>query len=247
MEFICAANWKMNQDIELTRQFLSHFFKQVSPTDQKHFMFFPPALLAAEFSKYKDEENFVWGAQNFYYESHGAYTGENSPELYKKMGAQVMLIGHSERRVLFNESDSLISKKIQATTQLGLIPMLCVGETWEERKAGKAGNVIHSQIRKALDGKPKPSNLIVAYEPVWAIGTGQVAEVKDVAEMHSFIKKEIGYETRVLYGGSVKAENAKDLAAIKDVDGFLIGGASLKLESLLQIFNGLKANRVNGQ
>lgn len=239
MEFICAANWKMNQDVELTRRFLKSFFKNISHADLKHFMFFPPALLVSEFAQY-EEDNFRWGAQNFYFEDQGAYTGENSPELYKQLGAQVMLIGHSERRSLFGEKDSEIYKKIQKCVELGLTPLLCVGETEQERQQGQAGKVIHEQLKRALGGNSKPDNLIVAYEPVWAIGTGKVAEPKDVEQMHAFIKKEIGSDTRVLYGGSVKPENASEIFAMKSVDGFLIGGASLKWESLQKIFNAMK-------
>lgn len=240
MEFICAANWKMNQDVDQTRGFLNEFFEKVTPGDLNSFMFFPPALLASEFSKFNDSD-LKWGAQNFHLENTGAFTGENSPQLYKKMGAQVMLIGHSERRSLFGETDLQINKKIQKCVELGLIPMLCVGETLAEREAGKAEEVVNAQLTEALQGFPQPQNLIVAYEPVWAIGTGKVAEVSDVKTMHDFIKVVVGQNTFVLYGGSVKPENAKELSAVENVNGFLIGGASLKCESLLQIFNAVKA------
>lgn len=231
----------MNQDVESSRQFLEEFFKQVSPEEVSRFMIFPPALLASEFTRYNDK-GLLWGAQNFYAENSGAFTGENSPELYQKLGAQVMLIGHSERRALFSETDELLKLKLQKCVELGLRPVLCVGETLEEREAGVAEEVVKRQLRQALGSEAQPANLVVAYEPVWAIGTGKVASISDVQSMHEFIKTLVGASTPILYGGSVKPENAGELFALESVNGFLIGGASLKCESLLSIFSEMKAN-----
>lgn len=235
----------MNHNVESSRQFLESFFNQISNDDLKRFMFFPPALLAQEFAQYS-AKGLRWGAQNFYAAEEGAFTGENSPRLYQQMGAEVMLIGHSERRSLFAETDGQIQQKIEKCTELNLVPVLCVGETLEQRQAGDAEVVIKSQLLNALgasiteEGLKIPASLVIAYEPVWAIGTGQVASVDDVKKMHDFIKDFAGSNTPVLYGGSVKPENAAELFAIESVNGFLIGGASLKCESLLSIFNIMK-------
>ncbi len=238
MEFICAANWKMNQDVSSSRQFLVDFFNQVSPQDVERFMFFPPALLSYEFEAH-NSKGLLWGAQNFYAENSGAFTGENSPELYKKLGAKVMLIGHSERRAVFSETNAMIKSKVKKCVELGLRPVLCVGETLAERESGQAESVVKQQLAEAL-GEKGPKDLVIAYEPVWAIGTGKVASVSDVQSMHGYIKTLVGQSTPILYGGSVKPENAGELFALESVNGFLIGGASLKCESLLSIFSEMK-------
>lgn len=239
MKFICAANWKMNLSYKEAQDFLYELEKNKKIFLDSHpgmglrssLSIFPQAVHASLFHNIK---NINWGAQDFYFESSGAFTGQNSPEVYKELGANMMLIGHSERRTLFAETDESISKKILKCEALNLIPMLCIGETLEERNANKTLDVLKKQLQAAFATQPK--NLIVAYEPVWAIGTGQTASSEDVKNTHDFIKELVGQDTPVLYGGSVKPENAKELSSLKNVNGFLIGGASLKVQSFLAIY-----------
>lgn len=255
--FICAANWKMNLSFAETHSFLQKISKQIEERlekinksvvsdkvvknkalDQKlksPFCIFPQAVQA---SLFKGISNLNWGAQDFYFESSGAFTGQNSPDLYKELGANIMLIGHSERRTLFNETNLNIAKKIGKCLEMDMIPMLCIGETIEDRKKNETLKVIEDQLKGAL-GKSLdvPETLIVAYEPVWAIGTGLTAKSEDVADVHKYIKSLLNQGTPILYGGSVKPENAKELSLVDNVDGFLIGGASLKVDSLLSIYD----------
>lgn len=249
LEFICAANWKMNLSYKQAQQFLLEFSKhsvelhepsQASTNSsfpsfaklRSPFCFFPQAIHA---SLFQSDDRLNWGAQDFYFETDGAFTGQNSPDVFKELGANVMLIGHSERRTLFHESHQMIAQKIKKCVELKLTPMLCIGETLNERESGKTLQILEQQLQSAF--AELPENLIVAYEPVWAIGTGKTASGQDVQSAHSFIKKLLGPKTPVLYGGSVKPENAKELSSLDSVNGFLIGGASLKVESLLSIYN----------
>lgn len=245
-KYICAANWKMNLSYEKAKDFVSMLNEKVS-TGSVHCQMeggilksslcvFPQAVQATLF---KDVSNLSWGAQDFYFENDGAFTGQNSPEIYKELGADIMLIGHSERRSLFNETNAFIKKKIEKCKSLDLVPMLCVGETLEEKKAGKTLDVLKKQLEEVLpmdNGMYSgDQQIIIAYEPVWAIGSGLTADTKDIEEAHGFVKSLMGESTNVLYGGSVRPENAKELSSDKNVDGFLIGGASLKLDSFLAI------------
>ncbi len=248
MNFICAANWKMNLSFKEAQSFLKEFLEKTQNIDsfknsnskstmnsdiglKSDFCIFPQALHASLFSEIK---NLNWGAQDFYFESSGAFTGQNSPDLFKELGANIMLIGHSERRTLFHETELQISKKIKKCLDLNLIPMLCVGETLDQRKSNQTLDVIKTQLKSAFVPNSK---MIIAYEPVWAIGTGLTAQPSDVKLVHDFIKTIVGEATPVLYGGSVKPENAKELSMIPSVNGFLIGGASLKVDSFLSIYN----------
>lgn len=202
-------------------------FKLRSP-----FCFFPQAVHA---SLFENLSAVNWGAQDFYFESYGAFTGQNSPEVFQELGANMMLVGHSERRTLFAETDDMIHNKLLKCQSLGLIPMLCVGETYLERNKKQTLQVLEQQLQKVLK-HVSLKHLMVAYEPVWAIGSGLTASVEDVEEAHGFIKNLLGFDIPVLYGGSVKPDNAQQLSSLKSVDGFLIGGASLKVESLLSIY-----------
>ena len=186
---------------------------------------------------------FEWGAQNCFSEDKGAFTGENSPAQIKELGAGWCLVGHSERRHLFGETDEAIAKKIQRFQQLSLTPLFCVGELLNDREAGKTLEILKTQLANGLSLADKAKPLVIAYEPVWAIGTGKVAGPDQVREAHAFLREEVsrlGFPASValLYGGSVKPENAKSLISIPNVDGFLVGGASLEVESFLAIARG---------
>jgi triosephosphate isomerase (TIM) len=184
-------------------------------------------------------------SQNFYFEKNGAYTGEVSPDMIKEAGCKYAIVGHSERRQLFGETDELINKKILAALENDILAILCVGETGEQRKVGETHKIIKSQINKALDGLDdrQLKDIIIAYEPVWAIGTGENATVGQAAEIHSLIRKIVaekyqGNENKplsILYGGSVTPQNSRELLQNDEIDGALVGGASLNIDSFCDI------------
>ena len=177
------------------------------------------------------------GAENCYYEQKGAFTGEISPNMIKSAGATYCIIGHSERRHILGETDEIINKKIKCALSSGLKVIFCVGETLEEKPKFKS--IIKTQILKGLEDITDFSNVIVAYEPVWAIGTGKVATIDDITKVHSYIKmvvnEKFGFDPKILYGGSVKPSNSAEILALDDVDGVLIGGASLKAQDFVEI------------
>lgn len=238
---ICAGNWKLNKSPKESAEFLSELMEAVSVEDLKSFIVFPPASNWFVFSA---QEKIKWGAQNTYCESSGAFTGENSPQTLKEMKGQFSLVGHSERRHIFLESDDLIAKKVKSLQVYGIIPMLCVGETLSEREAGQTENVIKRQLESVLNVIPKGSALYLAYEPVWAIGTGKVASPEQARQAHEFLRNILrdawgegpAQAVPILYGGSVKPDNAKELGMQNDIDGFLIGGASLTVDNFTGIF-----------
>lgn len=184
-------------------------------------------------------------SQNFYFEKNGAYTGEVSPEMIKEAGCKYAILGHSERRQLFGETDELINKKVLGALENDILVILCVGETGEQRTAGETHNIIESQVNKALDGldNQQLENIVIAYEPVWAIGTGENATIGQAAEIHGLIRKIVagkykGNETKpltILYGGSVTPQNCQELLQNDEIDGALVGGASLNIDSFCDI------------
>ena len=191
--------------------------------------------------------NIKIGAQNMHWEESGAYTGEVSGEMLKCIGVEYVIIGHSERRQYFNETDETVNKKVKAALRNDLKPIVCVGETLEQREAGKTEEVITSQTKLALEGltEEQVQNTIIAYEPIWAIGTGKTATAEDannsIKDIRNEIRKNYGQNiaenVRIQYGGSVKASNAKELFSTSDIDGGLVGGASLKVEEFANIVN----------
>ncbi len=259
---LIAANWKMHKTPGETKEFfqalgplLQALEKNLaaSTVDNIEVLVCPPALclLTAIEAKSAMQSSLVnskmagqiqIGVQNVYAEAKGAFTGENSAEVAKSMGANYVLVGHSERRTLFGESNALLNNKMKYLQGVGLKSILCIGETLAERDGGKTNLVLKTQLQEVLQGVAASGDLVVAYEPVWAIGTGRVASVQQVAESHQFIfqtLKELGYsaDVRIQYGGSVKPDNAKELIQIPHVDGFLIGGASLDATSFAKIIS----------
>lgn len=238
MKKIIAGNWKMFKNPEQTRAFLKSWKSQAVSVSNE-VVFFPPTLCLEAAAQMLSGTPYRWGCQNAYFQTQGAFTGENSPQVVKEMGGHYILLGHSERRQFFAETDELIAKKAQVAQSLDLIAMVCIGETLEQRDQNKTNSVLASQLANCLSYKPLAKNLVIAYEPVWAIGTGRVAQPEQVAEAHALIKGvlgTLGLETvPVLYGGSVKADNCAKLAGLPGVDGFLVGGASLEVESFLPI------------
>ncbi len=238
---IFAANWKLFKSPKETREFLVHW-GEVFQASENEVIFFPSAIsleaasLAIQNLKVKYALHF--GMQNSYFQAQGAFTGENSAAMLQQLGGKYVLIGHSERRQLFAEKNELLANKVNYTHSLGLVPMLCVGETLEERESGKTKDILRVQLTEGLLKADKLKPLVVAYEPVWAIGTGKVATSEQVQETHKDvfeILQSLGFTAPILYGGSVKPDNAAALIRIPHVDGFLVGGASLEVASFQKI------------
>jgi triosephosphate isomerase (TIM) len=242
MSRIVAANWKMNLDLTEAR----HLYADLAEAMPLHpgitMIVFPPTTALAALAEARDRIGGPpLGGQNCHPEPRGAFTGEVSAELIKDAGAEYVLVGHSERRRLFCESDQIVRSKLGAAWRAGLTPLLCIGETLAERERHETRSVVARQLQRALEGAPARSSLLVAYEPVWAIGTGLVATTEQVVEAHGWVREELSGlgrgegRTPVLYGGSVDPKNASKLAALSEVDGFLVGGASLNAPSFLAI------------
>lgn len=238
MKKIFAANWKLYKTPKEARDFFVNLLPRVGETSGE-LVFFPSTICLESTSNSLKGSKVQWGAQNCYSKLQGAFTGETSAQVVKELGGSYVLIGHSERRSLFGESDALIADKVEAAQSVNLIPMLCIGETLDEREAGTTTSVLQRQLQQNLAKAHKNGALVVAYEPVWAIGTGKVASPEQVAETHKAIAnilEEMGFKnTNILYGGSVKPENAASLISLQHVGGFLIGGASLEVESFIRI------------
>jgi triosephosphate isomerase (TIM) len=232
---IYAANWKMNHGLAATRAFAERFNATVRPAEGRELWFFPPAVsLAAAVASFGGRPDARVGAQNVYWPPRGAFTGETSVALAAEAGARGALVGHSERRHIFGETDAETARKLHALLEAELTPMLCVGELLSEREDGQTETVVRRQLRVALEGHgPQAlSRLMVAYEPVWAIGTGRNATPADAAAVHRVIRTELAAlgvpaGVPVLYGGSVNAGNVLALLAEDELDGVLVGGASL--------------------
>ncbi|MEK6553690.1 MAG: triose-phosphate isomerase [Bdellovibrionota bacterium] len=243
---IAAANWKM---YKTPQEAEAYFEEWEAPESKAEVVFFPSTILLDTVSMEISGGNVHFGAQNIHFEKEGAFTGETSPETVKSMGAQYALIGHSERRTLFGETNEITAKKVQAAQAAGLTPMLCIGETLAEREAGKTLDVVKKQLNEGLSTLDAKKPFVLAYEPVWAIGTGKVATPLEAEEVHAQIRahlaevlsKAISDTTPILYGGSVKPNNADELSQRPNIDGFLVGGASLKPEEFMQITDSLQA------
>jgi len=235
---VLAGNWKMNHGPAETARFFGEFLAVWQPRDDRSVVFFPPALsFAAAREATRGRPDILLGVQNVYWEAGGAFTGETSAGMAADAGASLVLIGHSERRWVFGETTEQTVRKVRAVLDAGLVPVLCVGEKIEERRAGREQPVVQAQLAPVIDtvSRDEARSLVVAYEPVWAIGTGVNATPGDAGAMHRFIRRTLaehyGHETGgaipILYGGSVKADNAAELLSVGDVDGVLVGGASL--------------------
>lgn len=233
-----AANWKMNKTREEVKQFFSSFLQKDLPSDREILFAASPTLLYTLSSAVKGSGIFC-AAQNMFHEEHGAFTGETSPVQITNAGCTHVLIGHSERRHLFSEGNEVLNKKLHAAQQFNLTPIYCVGETIDERKAGKAEEAVLGQLNTGLKGLDNDfiESVIIAYEPVWAIGTGYNATPEQAEAMHALIRKHVPNSTRILYGGSVNTSNAQSLIDQESIDGFLVGGASLDPEEFRTILS----------
>jgi triosephosphate isomerase len=232
---VFAANWKMHHGPAAARDFIARFAGQVSPAPGRALWFFPPASsIPAVAEALSERPDVRVGAQNVHWEAKGAFTGETSVAIAREAGASGALVGHSERRHVFGETDDEVRRKVAALLAAGLTPMLCVGEKLEQREAGETEAVVRRQLDAALAGLDAEGlgRIIIAYEPVWAIGTGRNATPADAAAVHRVIRADLaarGAAGRVpiLYGGSVNPANALALLAEEELDGVLVGGASL--------------------
>jgi len=242
---VIAGNWKMHMNLHQSQKLVSEIINGLGKDSRSEVIVCPPFTSLSEVSSLLKGTQVKLGAQNMFYEENGAYTAEISADMLKSVGCEYVILGHSERRVIFNESNELINKKVKAALSKGLKPIFCIGELLEQRENGQTMNVISMQVEKGLEGiaAEQMKNIIIAYEPVWAIGTGKTATPEQAQEVHSFIRELVvkKYSTSVAenliiqYGGSVKPDNSGELLSQKDIDGALVGGACLKADSFLSI------------
>lgn len=242
---LIAANWKMYKTPAEAKAFVEAFLPLVAGHTRDEIALFPSPVLLPTVTAACNGSNVAVGAQNIHFAEEGAYTGETSIAQLKAVGGTCTLIGHSERRQYFAETDEIVNKKLLAALKNGILPVVCVGEVLEEREAGKTADVLKTQVTGAFAGitpeMAKP--IVIAYEPVWAIGTGKTATPEMAADAHKIIRTEvakllgpeIANNMRILYGGSVKPENATALIGQEEIDGALVGGASLKPDSFEKI------------
>ncbi|MBV2092368.1 MAG: triose-phosphate isomerase [Candidatus Thiodiazotropha sp. (ex Ctena orbiculata)] len=241
---LVAGNWKMNGSLESVRSLLDGIKEGVGAVTNAEVAVCPTAIFIPEAQQRLDGTDIAWGGQDLSTETSGAYTGEVAASMLNDFACKYVIVGHSERRTYHNESDELVAKKFATARAAGLAPILCVGETLEERESGVTNEVVARQLNAVieLEGVAALADGVIAYEPVWAIGTGKTATPEQAQEVHAFIRSlvaeksaEVAEGVRILYGGSMKPGNAKELIGKADIDGGLIGGASLAAEDFLGI------------
>lgn len=242
---IIAGNWKMNKTIAEAKSFVQEVKGLVPDSSKVDSVVCAPALFLDCLVDNASGSDLKIGAQNMHFEDNGAFTGETSPLALKDLDVTYVIIGHSERREMFAETDETVNKKTHAAFKHSLVPIVCCGETLEEREAGKTNDIVSGQVRKALDGlsEDQVRNTVIAYEPIWAIGTGKSSSAAEANETCAYIRtviadkfsQESADAVRIQYGGSVKPENIKEYLGQSDIDGALVGGASLDHQSFLQL------------
>ncbi|KMY51769.1 triose-phosphate isomerase [Peribacillus loiseleuriae] len=247
---IIAGNWKMNKTLSEAKSFIEEVKTLVPSSDKVDSVVCAPALFLDQLVTAAKGTEVKIGAQNMHFEENGAFTGEISPVALSDIGVNYVVIGHSERREMFNETDESVNKKALAAFKHNLVPIVCCGETLEERESGKTNDLVGDQIAKALEGmtEEQVQNTVIAYEPIWAIGTGKSSTAQDANEVCAHIRSVVASQfskntadaVRIQYGGSVKPENIKEYMAQSDIDGALVGGASLEPNSFLQLLEGGK-------
>jgi triosephosphate isomerase (TIM) len=242
-----AGNWKMNLNREESLELAKAIVRQAPDPDRVDVLVAPPFTSLAIVREALGSAPIFLAAQNVHWEAHGAFTGEVSPPMLVEAGCTHVILGHSERRSLFGETNEMIDRKAESACKFGLTPIICIGETLKEREDNRTTEVIEDQLLRSLrnfrDRKMLPPAVLLAYEPVWAIGTGKTATPEQAQEVHGQIRKWVAGQfdaktaetVRILYGGSVKPDNIKELMAMPDVDGALVGGASLKASSFVPI------------
>ena len=240
-----VGNWKMNLSLKDAVKLAEEIKSSAEKMDNTDIGICPPSIFLSDVGKIVNGSNVILGAQNIHFEDNGAFTGEISGLMIKDVGCTHTILGHSERRHLFGETDEFINKKLKRCFDIDILPVFCVGETLDEREDGKTNHVIENQLKNGLNdiNAENAEKLTIAYEPVWAIGTGKTASPEQANEVHEFIREFLGkkYDANIAsdiviqYGGSVKPDNIKDLLMQKDIDGALVGGASLKSDSFLKM------------
>ncbi|MFC1770558.1 triose-phosphate isomerase [Candidatus Margulisiibacteriota bacterium] len=248
---IIAGNWKMNKSLAEAEELVRVFKNKLGFIKKPEVILCPPFMSLEKVNQIIKGTELLLGAQNMHFEVSGAYTGEISAGMLQSVGCSYVILGHSERRAYFSETDDFINKKLKTAFSAGLKPIVCVGESLDDREAGRQEEIVGAQLEGSLAGisgdiRDNKNEIIIAYEPVWAIGTGKVATPEQAQEMHSFIRQklsvmfgqELSVKIRILYGGSVKPGNVASLACQQDIDGALVGGASLDAES----FEGIVKN-----
>ena len=241
---LVAGNWKMNGSLESIRALLQGIKDGAAAVAAVELAVFPPFVYLGTVEQQLSGTSIAWGTQNLSEQAAGAFTGAVAGSMLQAFHCTYVIIGHSERRTLYGESDALVAKKVAAARKLGIKPVLCIGETLEERDQGITESVVDRQLQAVLDveGIAAFNDTVIAYEPVWAIGTGRTATPQQAQDVHAFIRAKlakldaaVAAKTRILYGGSMNAANAAELLAMPDIDGGLIGGASLKPADFLTI------------
>ncbi len=244
-KLIIAGNWKMHKTLPEAKSFLEEINGLVPSKEDVDTVVCAPALFLERLVESAEGHDVAIGAQNMHFEESGAFTGEISPKALQDIGVSYVVLGHSERREMFNETDEAVNKKTLAAFNYNLTPIVCVGESLEQRENGETTEIVGSQVKKALAGltEDQVKQTVIAYEPIWAIGTGKSSTSADANEVCAHIRKVVGEEfstaaaeaVRIQYGGSVKPENIKEYMAQPDIDGALVGGASLEPNSFLQL------------
>ncbi len=241
---IVAGNWKMNKTLSEAKSLAADISRELGERRDVDVVLCPPFTALKVVGQEIGDSHVKLGAQNMHWESYGAYTGEISAEMLRDMYCHYVILGHSERRAHFQEDDETVNKKLNAALSANLLPIVCVGESLDQRDSGKAESVVENQVRHSLQGLGEDlKRVIVAYEPVWAIGTGRTATPEQAQEMHAFIRQTLAgmssedaaSSIRIQYGGSIKPGNAGDIFAQPDVDGGLIGGAALEARTFVEI------------
>jgi len=250
-----AGNWKLNKTVSEALEFISSLKEACQGITEAEIIAIPPFTALSSVAEHIQDSPITLGAQNFFWEDNGAFTGEVSASMLVDVGCSYVLIGHSERRQHFEETNKTVNKKIQAALSNGLTPIFCMGESLEERESGKTKEKIESQILEGLEdiGTEDSRKIVFAYEPIWAIGTGLTASPDQAEDVHNFIRNilaekygnDVSSCAIILYGGSVKPDNTFSLLSEKDINGALVGGASLKADSFAEIIKeGIKAYKV---
>ncbi len=244
---LIAGNWKMNTALVDGCKLAVGVAQQCLEYTDREVLLAPPFTTLSEISHVLKDSNIILASQNVCWEEKGAFTGEISPLMLKDTGATAAIVGHSERRQIFCETDEMVNKRLQGGLASGLLMILCIGETLEEREKNSTFDVLERQVRKGLENVSldQMGKVVIAYEPVWAIGTGKTASKEQAQEAHEFVRgvieqifeKNVAEQTRILYGGSVKPANVDELMAQIDIDGALVGGAALDAESFGRIIN----------
>ncbi|MEB1808660.1 MAG: triose-phosphate isomerase [Bacillaceae bacterium] len=242
---IIAGNWKMNKTLGEALQFVDQVKGAVPTSEQVDSVVCSPALFLDALVKSVEGTELKVGAQNMHFEESGAFTGEISPVALSDIGASYVIIGHSERREMFNETDETVNKKVKSAFAHRLIPIMCCGETLDQREAGQTNELVGDQVKKGLEGlsEDQVKQLVIAYEPIWAIGTGKSSSAQEANETCAHIRtvvadmysQEVADAVRIQYGGSVKPANIAEYLGQSDIDGALVGGASLEADSFLQL------------